>query len=81
MNPLDQARTLLADALDADLATVPADARIGRFERWDSLVHVRLILSLEQRLGRLLDPDEAVAIESLEDVARLLNGSENRARS
>jgi acyl carrier protein len=70
----DRARTLLADAIGADPAQVPPDARIGTFERWDSLAHLRLILAMEQQLGRQLDPDEAVAVESLADVARLLNG-------
>jgi acyl carrier protein len=53
---------------------IPTDARIGIFERWDSLAHMRLILALEQQIGRLLDPDEAITVESLDDVARLLNG-------
>jgi hypothetical protein len=35
---------------------------------------MRLILALEQQIGRLLDPDEAITVESLDDVARLLNG-------
>ena len=68
-----QARMLLAEAISAEPALVPAEARIGAFERWDSLAHLRLILALEARIGRLLDPDEAVAIECLDDVARLLD--------
>jgi acyl carrier protein len=70
---LIQARAMLAEAIGAEPAGVPEDARLGVFERWDSLAHMRLILALEQRIGRLLDPDEAVAIDSLDDVARLLN--------
>jgi acyl carrier protein len=73
MDELGQARTLLADAIGAELAAVPEDAQIGQFERWDSLVHIRLLLSLEERIGRLLDADEVVRIESVRDVARLLN--------
>jgi acyl carrier protein len=68
------ARKLLADAIGAEPAMIPTDARIGIFERWDSLAHMRLILALEQQIGRLLDPDEAITVESLDDVARLLNG-------
>ena len=70
---LIEARTLLADAIGVETAAVPEDAGLGTFERWDSLAHMRLILALEQRIGRLLDPDEAVAIDCLADVARLLN--------
>jgi acyl carrier protein len=60
--------------LTAEPAMISTDARIGLFERWDSLAHMRLILALEQRVGRLLDPDETISIKSLDDVARLLNG-------
>jgi len=72
------AKMLLADAINADAATVPDDARIGAFERWDSIAHLRLILSIEEALGRQLDPDEAVAIESLSDVAGLIDGGRKR---
>ena len=72
MNEITGAKQLLAEATGADAATVPDAARIGRFERWDSLAHLRLILALEETIGRRLDPDEAVEIESLQDVAALL---------
>jgi acyl carrier protein len=72
MSDVNGARKLLAEATGAELAAVPDGARLGRFERWDSLAHLRLILALEAKIGRQLDPDEAVRIESLEDVARLL---------
>lgn len=75
----NQARTLLADAISADLALIPPEARIGAFERWDSLAHMRLILALEECIGRPLDPDEAVAIECLDDVARILNSGQRPA--
>jgi acyl carrier protein len=68
------AKQLLADATAADIAAVPDNARIGAFERWDSLAHMRLILAVEHQLGRQLEPDEIVQIETLGDVATLLNG-------
>lgn len=73
MTEREQARTLLADAINADATSVPDDARLGFLEQWDSLAHLRLILALETRIGRTLDPDEVVRIESLDDVAALLN--------
>ncbi len=72
MNGLDGAKQLLAEATGTEAASVPDDARIGRFKRWDSLSHMRLILALEEAIGRRLDPDEAVEIESLEHVGALL---------
>jgi acyl carrier protein len=67
-----RAKELLAEAANCDSAMIADDVRIGRFERWDSLAHLRLVLAIEQQIGRQLDPDEAVRIESLADVAALL---------
>ena len=68
-----QAKKLLAEAANYDSAMIPDDVRIGTFERWDSLAHLRLVLAIEQKIGRQLDPDEAVRIESLADVVALLS--------
>jgi len=73
MSALVSAKTLLAQAINADIAAVPDDARIGDFEPWDSIAHLRLLLAVEERIGRLLEPDEAVAIEALSDVAVLVD--------
>ena len=72
MRDCAQAKQLLADAANCDSATIPDDVRIGNFERWDSIAHLRLVLAIEQQIGRQLGPDEAVRIESLTDVAALL---------
>jgi acyl carrier protein len=72
MTALRIAKELLADALHASAEAIPDDARIGAFERWDSLAHMHLLVGLEERLGRRLDPDEAVRIECIADVADAL---------
>ena len=72
MSEIGTARRLLAQAVHAELAAVPEDARIGSFERWDSLAHLRLVLALEAQVGRELDAEEVVRIECLDDVRALL---------
>jgi acyl carrier protein len=72
MSHPQRAKELLAEAANCDSVMIPNDVRIGTFERWDSLAHLRLVLAIEEQIGRLLDPDEAVRIESLADVAALL---------
>ncbi|MGC1443886.1 MAG: acyl carrier protein [Xanthobacteraceae bacterium] len=72
MTGSDQAKALLAQAANCEAAAIPDDVRIGRFEAWDSLAHLRLVLGIEQRLGRQLDADEAIRIESLQDIAALI---------
>jgi acyl carrier protein len=73
MSELNKARLLLADAIRGHVDAVPKDARIGAFERWDSLAHMHLLLAIEQRIGRQLDAEEVVRIECLADVAALLS--------
>lgn len=74
MTALRRAKELLAQAIHAGAEDIPDDARIGSFRRWDSLAHMHLFLALEERLGRKLDPEEAVRIESIADVADMLDG-------
>lgn len=67
-----RAKKLLAEATNCDQSAIPDDARIGRCEGWDSLAHLRLVLAIEEQIGRQLDPDEAIRIETLADIATLL---------
>lgn len=72
MSAVTTARKLLAEALALEPQTLPADARIGALEQWDSLAHARILLAIEARIGRPLKAADAIAIESLDDIARLL---------
>lgn len=72
MSASTTARSLLAEALAMDAHSLPADARIGAIEQWDSLAHARILLALEERIGKPLAAAEAIAIESLDDIAKLL---------
>lgn len=68
----DSAKTLLAEALEVEPASLARDATMENCEAWTSVAHLRLILALEEKLGLQLGPDEALEIQSLADVARLL---------
>jgi acyl carrier protein len=72
MSESQRAKKLLAEAAHCEPAMIPDDVRIGRFERWDSLAHLRLVLGIEAQIGRQLDPAETVRIETLADIAALL---------
>jgi acyl carrier protein len=66
------AKGLLAEAAHCEVTSIPDEVRIGQFAPWDSLAHLRLVLGIEQKIGRTLDADEAIRIESLQDIAALL---------
>ncbi len=56
-------------------------AAIGRTERWDSLAHMRMVLLLEEHLGRFLETEAMLAIESLSEVAVLLEVADGESRA
>ena len=72
---LDKARRLLAEALETAPERIADGASIHTIEAWDSLAHLRLIQAIERRLGRELPPEAMIAVESLADVARLLEAA------
>ena len=72
---LEPARGLLAEALGLPASAVPDEAAVGTLPAWDSLGHVKVIVAVEARLGRQLEPEQLVTIRSLADVAGALDGA------
>ncbi len=66
---MNAARALLAEALGVPEQDLAIDARIGSLDQWDSLAHARILLALEERIGKMLEAEEAAGIESLSDIA------------
>ena len=75
---LSRARRLLAEVLDMETGEIGADASIGTLEAWDSLAHMRLILAVEDMLGRQLDPEALVEIAGVMDIAAILEAEDGR---
>ena len=69
---MQAALQLLAGALQQEVSQIKPDAAIGVSERWDSLAHVRLVMALEEHIGRPLDTEAMLAIESLSDIVTFL---------
>ena len=69
---LEIARQMLADIIDQPPLSIPLDADVFNFPAWDSLVHVRILLAIEAKTGRLLDSDLISNLKSLQDVAEAL---------
>lgn len=71
MSMLDDAARLVARALDIQ-AEIGPDESIATLPAWTSLGHVRVVLELEEALGRSLATEEVVGIDSVAAVAALL---------
>ena len=68
----NQARDLLADALDLESGEIGDDASIDTVGGWTSLGHMRVILALEQALGHELDAASIVEIATVKDIESIL---------
>jgi len=75
MSTDDAARQLIAEALGASEADITADTTIDTAEAWDSLAHFRVVLGLEQTLGRPLSPPEIFDLNGFQSVVAILDSS------
>ena len=73
-NDHEEAIALVAEALLLAPEAIDDGTALGITTQWDSLAHMRLILALEERLGRQLGPQDIVGIACLGDVVALLGG-------
>ena len=69
------AHDLIAAVLNGPVPRLSTDLPLGDIAGWDSLVMVRLVVSLEEKLGRQLDDAEIESIETVGDVEKLVKAS------
>jgi len=72
MSNAENARKLLAGALELPEQEVDSSTMIGVTQQWDSLAHMRLILALEEAVGSELEMEAVVNIANLSDVETTL---------
>ena len=69
------ARELIAEVLRTNDLIPGGDVLLADIEGWDSLKGVRLVLRLEELVGRELSEDDIEKLQSVEDVDRLLKAA------
>lgn len=62
----------MAEILEVPPATIADDVAMNDLDAWDSLKHMELISSIEQRFGIELSFDEIVAMRSGAEIKRVL---------
>jgi len=70
-----QASELLAEVLRIPSPIPNGDIPLVELEGWDSLKGVRLVLRLEEIVGRELSEDDIARLQSVHDVERLLKAA------
>jgi acyl carrier protein len=69
------ARELIAEVLRTSVPIPGDDVLLAQIEGWDSLKGVRLVLRLEEIVGRELSEDDIEKLQSVDDVDRLLKAA------
>jgi acyl carrier protein len=70
-----QARELIAEVLRKNTAIPSNDVLLAQLDGWDSLKGVRLVLRLEEIVGRELSESDIEKLQSVEDVDRFLKAA------
>lgn len=63
---------LLADTLGLS-EKIALNARRNDIKEWDSMGQIQILSMLEERFGLKLEMEDLVALESVEDIIRILN--------
>jgi len=67
-----QAKGVLAAAFGLMMDEIPDNAGMETFSRWDSLGHMRVIIEVENALGRPLGTEEILSVVDLKSIESLL---------
>ena len=64
-------RAVLSDTLQQDFSS-GSDVRRSEVASWDSLNHLRVVISVEEEFGVRFESDEVTSIESMSQLRSLL---------
>lgn len=65
---------LLGEVMQRKVPALPSETALADVPGWDSIMVVRLMLLIEARLGRELTEPELESLETLGDIARIIEG-------
>ena len=65
-------REVISQVFQADASEFGQETRRGELERWDSLGHLTLIEALCSEFKIEIPPEDALAMESVDDIARIV---------
>ena len=68
MNVLEQVKKIIAENLNIDSSVLNEDTAIGDLPEWDSLHHLQIIATIEQKFGFQFEPDVLMDLEDVSDI-------------
>lgn len=57
----------VAGVMDVDPGSLTENTAYGQYEKWDSLMHMRLVMEIEEKYGTEIPIDEVPNIKTLKD--------------
>lgn len=70
----DQVQQIISDIFGVPIETVGPDSSPLTIEKWDSIEHLNLVLSIEQGFGISFDPDELSKLTSVRAICDKIDG-------
>ncbi len=68
----ERIKQIMADVLDLEPLSIDGDTAMDTIERWDSLTHINLCLTLEQDFQVSFSVSDMEAMLSYDDILRVL---------
>ena len=64
---------IIAKTFNIDRTAVDENASMDNVPEWDSLNHLRLIMSIEEEFGISLDPEDIVRFQDFQSALTIIN--------
>jgi acyl carrier protein len=71
-NVLDQVRAIAADIFSVPASRIQSDSTPETIESWDSIQHLNLALTLEEKFSVQLSPEEIEGMRNIGEIAKLI---------
>ena len=71
-----QVRQIMAETFSEDELDLPADISQATFGRWTSILHMVLLVALEEQFGVTFSMDEMTSMTSLDRIVDVLEHSQ-----
>lgn len=73
---LDKIQSIFQDVLNIDDVTLSMSSSPDDFEKWDSLTHIRLILSIEKKFDVTFSPEDMESMTCIGDIVSILKSKQ-----
>ena len=74
---IEHVRMVIAEAIRVPEEQVPADLAFGEIPQWDSMGHMEVMMSLEEKFGVEINADTIASLISIPEICKYLERNGN----